>query len=295
MHCFPSDLQAAFAANALPRSASEVQLFRALQDAIRSLGRRYVVEEYHGTKSQVSFTPSMLWRPGAGRCELADLLVITYQRRPVREARFTFLQCKRDRAADTHVLTGDTRRFSGNYEQWDLLHSRPLFTPLGSVRPPADILSSATLPSVGSFGVFGWDGVRWDMAYVSADQLQPTPSRLVRHGPLSIAPAAPRYRTTGGFREATLACCLEIFGQALEGVSVGTPMFQAPRSTQEWLSTVVATMAATSTAPYAAELAGLLRGNADLGIADPLSGAAPNTVLLVVEDGAVPLRDRNAG
>jgi hypothetical protein len=88
---FPSDLHAEFA-RALPAGApTEIELFRSLQRAFSYVGRRYYVEEYHGVRSRVSFTPTLPWRPGAGLCELSDLLIVTYQRRPAIEARFTFL------------------------------------------------------------------------------------------------------------------------------------------------------------------------------------------------------------
>ena len=292
---FPCDLRADFLNATPPGSPGEVALFRALQTAFAQLGQKYYVEEFHGARSRVRFAPTSPWRPNAGRCELSDLLIVTYQRTPVIDARFTFLQCKRDSRAAFHSLRGGAST-RGNYEQWDLLHHRPLISPVGSVRPPADVLRSAALASVGSFGVFTRGDPGWDMVYVAADSLAPPPGRVSHEGPLQLAHQLAD-RTVSGYTEAVHACCLPIFGHALESVTIGTPLFAAPRSTQAWLAGVLRTVGANQgIASRAAELGQVILTRLESATRDnELLSTAPNTVVVVVENGGVPRRNEAAG
>lgn len=287
---FPGDLSAEFKKLCPPGVPGEVALFRSLQKAFDRVGKKYEVEEYHGARSQVQFMPSRMWRPGAGRCELSDLLILTYQRTPVIDARFTFLQCKRDIGAAPHSLVGGASTH-GNYEQWDLLHNRPNITPIGSVRPPMNVLSSATLESVGSFGIFTRAAPGWDMTYLAADQLTPRLSRAVRKGPLQIA-GGPPTRSVAGFNEAVHAFSVLDFGVALENVTVGTPLFTAPSATQAWLAAALQQVGAhASGVSRAAELGReILRRLGNVEVSDSLAGDAPNMVVLTVENGSVARR-----
>src|SRR5690606_9087573 len=75
-------------------SFREVRLFRALRKAILATAPHYPVEEFHGARSQVVFSACPPWTKTVARCELADLCIVWFRRRPKPSARVTFLQAK---------------------------------------------------------------------------------------------------------------------------------------------------------------------------------------------------------
>lgn len=269
----------------------ELGLFRALMSALTSLGGHALAEEYHGSKSHVVFQAIR----GAGRtkprCELADLLLITYRAGgSQRFVRITWLQAKvtgRNLGCQLSGGAGHRTSFSANLEQWDLLGHRPLVqgaTP--RFQPPSDLLSAATLPSVGSFGVFYPCGRGFDMAYFSADCLQPLRNNPGRSGTLGFIGSSAT-RVYGALVEATSACCLRTFGDAIQRGHVGSPVLPllaaggapAAAARRNWLGSLLRGLAdERPNSILARELQELLEFQR--GDGDPVGSPARATVLL---------------
>lgn len=285
---------------------SEIALFRELQATVAYLSTQFLIEEYHGARSQVVFKARQPWRRGAGRCELADLMIITFQQRPSERIRLTFLQAKSERSRIALPCTGSLPAFWGNYEQWDLLSSRPTIHPTGSARPPSNVLSGALLSSVGSFGFFYLDQSRnYQVCYSAADYLQPV-MPVPRHMGRLIFRGHRCIRRTSGYLESPVACCSLVFARALELGLIGTPLEQITPDEpyrarmRSWLHSVV--RAAVSrpsgltannmpTPPVASALLEMLAD--DVGDADDDTTPTPSLVLLETENSRVterPLR-----
>lgn len=137
----------------------EVDLFRAMMNAFGTLRPKFYLEEFHGFKRQVYFDTSHTWMRPRARCELCDVLFVTYSTNGGFEVRMTLLQAKLSR--QTHTTSSasyagkvEPQVFEGNFEQWDLLRGRPTLIPTTVFVPPPTLLSSALLSSVGTFGVF---------------------------------------------------------------------------------------------------------------------------------------------
>lgn len=205
------------------KNPSEVAKFDELISCFNissGLQSRVVSSSYHGTVSQVEFPQNLpLTRPSP-RCELADVLFISFDNK---QLRITFLQAK------SVVRSNPFPVWLANVEQYALLAHRPRINSwLGSVTLNDDILSGALLPSVGSFGVFYGDiGSCVDFAYVSADLLSSpkvnTTSRYIT-GAFNHAIVAPYTRVTHSHRECTYCDNLVEFGAALFNLTIGTPI-----------------------------------------------------------------------
>lgn len=74
---------------------SEIQQFRALMRSFASLSGSFKLEEFHGAKHQVVFNGKGSWGRPIARCEISDLLIISYKTQPEFQARATFLQAKK--------------------------------------------------------------------------------------------------------------------------------------------------------------------------------------------------------
>lgn len=231
----PSDHQFAHALKRefLRRSASsafgEIAQFRALKDAFGALKPKFQVEEYHGAKRQVYFDTTQPWLRPRARCELCDLLLITYSTTGHPQVRLMLLQAKLSRSTHPKLCSSQGLKhhpteFHGNFEQWDLLSARPTLQPTGVFTPPPDLLRSAVVPSVGAFGVFHRSASgAIDMFYASADTLQPVGSPTTRYGKLSTT-VVPDLRRFSGFIDKPLCCCLLTFGKSLFQLQLGTPI-----------------------------------------------------------------------
>ena len=161
----------------------EVALFRAMCTAIGNWRVPNVVEtrEYHGRRHQVEHqTRSPVARLRKKWCELCDVVLVTYDVRE-RDVRLTFLQAKHERSYQPHTGAG----LAANMVQWSLLGTRaPIIGYARTFRPPPprDLLSSAILPSVGSFGFFYPTHGSIELAYASADLLNVrVPKRPLAH------------------------------------------------------------------------------------------------------------------
>ncbi len=108
------------------------------------------------------------------RCEISDLLIITYSpRRNIVKA--TFLQAKyskKEKPTQPFVFAGDAF-------QYFLLSQRPLVIDNHNPSYPQDVLSNALRDSIGSFGVFYKHNHQIDFSFSVASQIQiQSPSAL---------------------------------------------------------------------------------------------------------------------
>ncbi|HUE41142.1 MAG TPA: hypothetical protein VMO75_04375, partial [Chthoniobacterales bacterium] len=193
-----------------------------------SLPPKFPVDELHGNRSQVVFSAAPPWTKTIARCELSDLCIVWFRRRPEPRARITFLQAKLSK--DRHDLcvarsASISEDFIGDSTQWYLLHNRPTIVGrFQTFKPPTNLLSNALLPSVASFAVFHRNLDRcYNFFYASADTvISQTPSRpgkakLKANGPALTA-------TVKTYTEQKWACCPLIFGAALFEGLIGTPI-----------------------------------------------------------------------
>jgi hypothetical protein len=298
---------AAFSAafeSALKREASsapftEVEQFRAMMRAFSSLKPQYYLEEFHGFSRQVYFNTSHSWMRARARCELCDVLFVTYATNIGFSVRMSLLQAKlsHDRHATnltSHLGQIEPQSFQGNFEQWDLLRRRPTLDPTTVFVPPPDLLASAVLPSVGTFGIFFRDNAGMvDLFYVSADSIaaQATPAGPdARRGKLRTV-TGPAARKIGGWSEATYCSSSGAFGASLFCLEIGTPILEVSsgggrREHQpqlDWVRSVIATHISRTEGNAAAARVLL----ADLGPTDPLPFGAevPSLVVLQGQEG----------
>lgn len=226
---FAAALRSEFRRRSAKATFGEIAQFRALKESFGALKPRFQVEEYHGAKHQVYFDTTQPWLRARARCELCDLLLITYSTTGRPQVRLMLLQAKLSRSTHAGLCSSPGLQrypttFQGNYEQWDLLSARPRLDPTGVFAPPPDLLRTAVVPSIGAFGVFHRVGAgHVDMFYASADTLKPVGSPTTRYGKLSTT-VAPPLRRFSGFPDKPLCCCLQTFGEALFELRLGTPV-----------------------------------------------------------------------
>lgn len=229
----------------------EVALFRAFISAFDSLGNGALAKEYHGNSYQVTFMEGR----GAGRpvprCELCDVMIVSYPKGKPWAARVTFNQAKVAKSAFscTWSLTHSPYRFRANLEQWDLLSNRPSINPAtATFSPPSGLLKDALLPSVGSFGVFYPSACGFEFAYFVADALTPLNNSNSRSGTLQWVTPKLSLRKVGSHDEMLSTCCLQSFGDAIQGGYIGTPLIQlvsgAPSNQQNraWIEKILVSL-----------------------------------------------------
>lgn len=222
--------------NKLNPGAGELALFRALKDTLSSFPGAFRIEEYHGGRYQVTFTGDRRHARHLARCELGDLMIVTYSSHKP-EIRLTYLQAKFER----HQLgLGCRRLFDANLEQWFLLRKRPRVSGYGTFNPPADLLQSALLDSVGSFVFFFKDTNKagFQCHYASASYLQPIGTAPRRYGKVQLKGPC-RVHLVKGYKECLAACSNQTFAQSLYDLQIGTPLdpvVQATQGTRDWLA-----------------------------------------------------------
>ncbi|WP_201528774.1 hypothetical protein [Psychrobacter frigidicola] len=208
---------------------SEVQQFRALMRSFHSLNNSFKVEEFHGMKHQVVFNGEGSWGRPTARCEISDLLIISYRKNPEFQARATLLQAKKSNEKHINLCKGLPNsipyiNFKANLEQWDLLSRRPNVLPYPPFDCHPEILSGAILPSIGSLGVFHKiSGKNYGFFYMSADAAEPLSSPKRKYAKLKTR-TFKTLRSINGYVECTYACCLFIFAKALYELEIGTPI-----------------------------------------------------------------------
>ena len=226
---FAATLVQAFSAEVTSNSSAtkvgEIALFRALHRALSAMTAvpGVAVDEFHGSKGQVRFQPSFGGQQR--RCELCDLMVVTYREAPSFEARLTFLQAKYER----RVLPASgaaPHSMKANLVQLDLLSKRPAIAGCGAFKPPSDLLQTALLDSVGSFGFFSRCATGgYELAYASADAIAPPRGAPRRSSQAKVdVPSQTRHRGSGSLRELESGSGLAAFGEGLASLEVGTPV-----------------------------------------------------------------------
>jgi hypothetical protein len=217
----------------------EINLFNCLMESLKSQSPKFAVESYHGSSKQVSFKPFVPWdRRERARCELADLLIVWFPDNPADNVRITFLQAKYERKK---VIKPSMHAYSANLEQWDLLANRPEIDGVGFSVPP-DLLSGATLPSIGSFGFFYHSNAKIELYYSSADCLcVPAPHGNRRYYKLKARSNIRAIRASqAGIAECVRADNLHDFGDALYAGLIGSPVNDC---SVNWLLSVLSGLA----------------------------------------------------
>lgn len=207
----------------------EIPLFQALSNTINSISTQFSIYEYHGASHQVTFTATPpLLRPNP-RCELADLMIVTYRTMPSLSIRVTYFQAKSERACVHTPLCGRTFNFCGNVEQWYLLAEKPQIFGCGTFQPPADLLTGALLDSIGTFGVFYRQNTAspYEMFYSVASNLSPA-NRLVRYSKLNATFPCYQHNWSHGYAETVVAGCFEWFAHDLASNFIGSPIEPNP-------------------------------------------------------------------
>lgn len=227
----------------------EVELFRALICAFNSLGKDVLAKEYHGNNHQVTFTQARGAGRTAPRCELCDVMIVSYPQGNSRAARVTFNQMKvSDTVFDCSgwIKSKNIYRFRANLEQWDLLSNRPSIRPAtATFQPPSGLLKDAMLPSAGSFGVFYPSATGYEIAYFVADALTPLNNNHSRSGTLQWNTQPLSRRNIQGHEEVIGTCCLAMFAEHLENGFIGTPLVQllngpsSPQYNRAWINHIL--------------------------------------------------------
>ena len=226
---FATKLEKAWHAESSKSKFSEIQQFRALMRSFHSLGSSFKIEEFHGMKHQVVFNGQGSWGRSSARCEISDLLIISYKKNPEFQARATLLQAKKSNDKHLNLCNGSSisipyTDFKANLEQWDLLSRRPHVIPHPPFACHPEILSGAILPSIGSLGVFHKISSKsYGFFYMSADVAEPLNSPKRRYAKLKTK-RLKSSRNIGGYAECTYACCLFTFAKALYDLEIGTPI-----------------------------------------------------------------------
>lgn len=226
---FAKALEYAWSVESRKSNFSEVQQFRALMRSFSSLGGPFKLEEFHGMKHQVVFNGKGSWGRPSARCEISDLLIVSYKTKPKFQARATLLQAKKSNQKHPNLCDGfpDTIPsvdFKANLEQWDLLSRRPNVLPYPPFDCHPEVLSGAILPSIGSLGVFHRHaGKKYDFFYMSADIAEPLSAPKRKYAKLKTK-SGKRMRTINRYSECTYACCLPTFAEALYNLEIGSPI-----------------------------------------------------------------------
>ena len=183
----------------------EVELFRALRVAILATAPHFPVEEYHGAVSRVLFPACPPWTKQVAQCELSDLCIVWFRRKPRAAARITFLQAKLSKKQHLPCMDGTKQSFIGDSTQWYLLNKRPeLVGCFHTFQPPTNLLKDALLPSVATFGVFHKGAhSAYSFFYASADIIGATTPKKAGRARLNI-PIVPEIDTTRGFEKKNL-------------------------------------------------------------------------------------------
>ncbi|HHQ4691510.1 TPA: hypothetical protein ACSPZ4_002325 [Aeromonas veronii] len=202
-------------------NGNEIPLFRALSDSLLATSSQFNIEEYHGTSNQVTFTGDSINARADARCELSDLLIIVFSEQ-TKEVRLTYLQAKSER---TKIIPSLNSQFSANYEQWYLLSQRPSIKGTGSFTPPSDLLSSAILPSIGTYAFFYKNNIGdFETYYASADNLLPLTSNRSMKGKIATVDPINYLRTINGHKECIASINNYYFAYHLFNLTIGSPI-----------------------------------------------------------------------
>lgn len=226
---FALQLEEAWHKKSQKANFSEVKQFRALMDSFSSLKSNFDIEEFHGMKHQVIFNGEGTWKRNPARCEISDLLVVSYDNNYYTpQIRVTFIQAKKSN--EKHSLCQDwpnkisQTSFKANLEQWDLLARRPYVLPYKPFHCHPNILKDAILPSIGSIMVFHKISSKENnLFYISADKLTPLSSPKTKFAKLKTL-TGNTIRIIQGHKERVFACCISTFAESLYNLEIGTPI-----------------------------------------------------------------------
>lgn len=130
-----------------------------------------------------------------------------------------------------------------------MLSNRPsISATTAKINLPADLLSNALLPSVGTFGVFYPKGHGFDFAYFIANELSPLKNNYKPSGTLQWKTQLGQVRKIGHYDEITATCCMYTFGLSLELGLIGTPLQQVLYGSTEttemrlWLGSILSSL-----------------------------------------------------
>lgn len=229
--------------------SNEVKLFRSLATAIAKHSSSIFIDETHGPNvCNVTFT-SVTGSPEI--CEIADLLIISYDR--AGSIRATFWQAKKEKTSKWVTASAGNEQFDfrGQFNQWDLLSRRPTIKGSGRFRPPSDLLSSFDSASIGSFGVFYQRGTQVEINHSTAEFvscINPT----AHHPRLSINGYLGKYMYGGYAGPEVITCSTaKSFLEALFAMQVGAHLDPA-EAADHWLVDYVRSKAGSSPSSAAA-------------------------------------------
>lgn len=216
-----------YRAAGLPRHAGELAHFRAMSQSLIAASTadvRVASHEYHGANHQVLFQGDGVYSRTSARCELSDLAVLTYDPRK-HVGRLTYIQAKYERSSGRSCKFPPSS-LEANPEQWDLLGRRPQLTKgVGRFSPPLDLLSAASLHSIGTFIFFiEYECGHVELAYSVAKDLTPTGSvpnvpkrrgRVTSPRQVYVAGSTPELRSAWG---------AHVIAAGLADLCIGTPI-----------------------------------------------------------------------
>jgi len=214
--------------NTLNLKFLEVPLFNALARTILGLSNNFAIAVLHGVRSTVTYSCSFPWRKAKARCELCDLMFITYGRIPSPWVRLSFLQAKASKSKNNMSrfprYTIPTA-FRANSEQQYLLGVRPQIAGTKRFSPPTNLLSSSLLSSVGTFGVFYNNGTGTpDLFYSIADRLHPKSGSYTKKYQTFVTSNGNVTQRSCGHIEMNHCHNLYLFGYGLYRGWIGTPV-----------------------------------------------------------------------
>lgn len=176
--------------------------------------------------------------PKQKRCEISDLLTITYSRR-LNGTKINFLQAKlvpfnQSNLGLVHANNTDYFKFHLDSTQYRLLKDRPLIINTGL---PSTILADACTESITSYGVFYKVDESINMAYEITSLLQPSdPATVTINGGRKLC-YFNTTKTSHGLRRLNKFCCApsnpydllstlsaDTFEQALLHFQIGSPV-----------------------------------------------------------------------
>lgn len=211
-------------------SVGEVAYFNCLVSAFASLSTQFHIKICHGTSHLVEFRGrSAPWSRLNAKCEISDLMIIAFRRRPNPSMRLSFIQVKLERGHGKLQPNASNNILKANLEQWDLLSRRPsIFGVNKRFRPEVDLLSGAILPSVGSFLFLTPHGsaIPWNALYAPADMLTVRGKPTSKYSFLAASPFGIR-KYSGHCEVGTLHSCSD-FGIAMHMHLIGTPILDEP-------------------------------------------------------------------
>lgn len=219
---------------------TEVQLFRRLASDIQKWSTSTFIDETHGNVAQVNYT-SVTVTPGSTNCEISDLLIVI---KDVKNKlyRATFWQAKRELNPISKHDIIQNFVFKGQYNQWELLSSRPQINSVyNTFKPHKDLLHKASSPSIGSFGVFYENAGKVELVHSVAEMVsfaaKTIPKEAKGQRNMVINERLAQYRAWNN--ENIVAYNLQMFLNELSQFRIGALMFPQKNSADEWLAKYV--------------------------------------------------------